>query len=382
MNFRGLIFLILITIKFLNTNCASVIVREEKIQELKFVAVGDVMVHSTQLTSAYSSKCDCWNFKPVFAKVKPYLEKADIRIANLETTLPGNKKQYAGYPNFGTPDSLAEALKEAGFNLITTSNNHSLDTGKKGLRRTLEVLDNLELAHVGTYSDPEEHSLKQIHVIEKNGLKVAFLSYTYGTNGILIPKDVVVNLIDKSKIAEDIRLAKSMQVDAIIVYYHFGDEYTRLPNKFQKEIVDFSFNEGADIILGGHPHVLQPYELKFITDKYGERKQRLVIYSLGNFVSSQRSRYKNGGILFYFTIAKNKNLQIKDVFYEPVYVYVEYGKGVFQYHILPIRDYLGENTIPPLTKSEKNIMLEFLKDTEEHFKKYSYIEIGELVENR
>lgn len=369
-------------LSFMFSNCAGGMIRESSKTEVKFVAVGDVMVHSTQLTSAYNSKCDCWNFKPVFEKVKPHIEKADIKIANLETTLPGNKKQYAGYPNFGTPDALAEALKESGFNLITTSNNHSLDTGKKGLRRTLEILDSLGLAHIGTYTNQEEHDAKRVHIIEKDGLRIATLAYTYGTNGIMIPKDVVVNLIDKPKIAEDIALARSMGVDVVLVYYHFGPEYIRLPDKFQKDIVDFSFQEGADVVLGGHPHVLQPYELKFITDKYGVRKKRLVIYSLGNFVSSQSSRYKNGGILFYFTISKDKEIQIKDISYEPVYVYVEFGKGIYQYHVLPIKDYLTEDTNPVLTKHGRNTMMEFYKDTKEHLEKHSYLEIGEFVENK
>lgn len=362
-------------------NCATILKKPISTKEVKFVAVGDVMVHSTQLTSAYNKKCDCYNFHPVFEKVKPYLELADIRIANLETTLPGNKKKYAGYPNFGTPDSLAEALKDAGFNILTTANNHCLDTGKTGMQRTIDVLKELGLEQIGTYKDKEDYEKRRIFTFEKNGIEFAMLAYSYSTNGILIPKDVVINLIDKEKISQDIELAKKMGASVIIVYYHFGQEYVRLPDKSQVDLVEFTFQEGADIVLGGHPHVLQPFQLRYVTDKYGEHKQRLVIYSLGNFVSSQHSRYKNGGILFYFTVSKNSGIQIKDISYEPVFVYVEVGKNVYQYHILPVRDYLADDTHPQLTKNARKLMLEFFNDTKEHLEKYSYIERAKLVQN-
>lgn len=360
-------------------HCATLVQKEVHPQEVKFLAVGDVMVHSTQLVSAYDKTCDCYNFHPVFEKVKSYIEVADFKIANLETTLPGDKKKYAGYPNFGSPDSLAEALKDSGFNIITTSNNHCLDTGKNGMRRTIDILQSLNLQQVGTYKDAEDYKKRRILNFEKNGIRFAMLAYTYSTNGILIPKDVVINLIDKNKISEDIWLAKASGVDFILVYYHFGPEYVRLPDKSQVELVEFTFQEGADIVLGGHPHVIQPYELRYVKDKYGEYKQRLVIYSLGNFVSSQHSRYKNGGILFYFTVSKNPTIQIKEIYYEPIFVYVEVGKNVYQYHVLPIRDYLTENTSPQLTKNGRKLMLEFLNDTKEHLEKYSYIERAELV---
>lgn len=370
------VFLIVLSFLF---NCSTFQQKEALIREVKFVAVGDVMVHSTQLTSAYNKSCDCYNFHPVFEKVKPYIEAADIRIANLETTLPGDKKKYAGYPNFGSPDSLAEALKDSGFNILTTSNNHCLDTGKSGMRRTIDVLRELGFGQLGTYKDKEDYEKRRIFTFEKNGIQFAMLAYTYSTNGILVPKDVVINLIDKEKISQDIQLAKAKGVDVILVYYHFGPEYVRLPDKSQIDLVEFTFQEGADIVLGGHPHVIQPYELRYVTDKYGERKQRLVIYSLGNFVSSQHSRYKNGGILFYFTISKSSRIAIQNIYYEPVFVYVELGKNVYQYHVLPIKDYLNENTTPQLTKSGRKLMLEFLNDTKEHLEKYSFLERAELV---
>lgn len=202
---------------------------------------------------------------------------------------------------------MAHALKDAGFDILTTSNNHSVDTGRKGIDHTIDTLDSLGISHLGTYKSIEEFEKNRILLYTKNGINFAFLSYSYSTNGIAIPKDKVVNIIDKDRIREDIQLARSKKPDVLIVAYHFGTEYARFPDKFQKEMVDFAFQEGADIILGGHPHVLQPYELDWIQDKYGERKQRLVIYSLGNFVSGQIKRYTNGGMIFNFKLTKRCN---------------------------------------------------------------------------
>jgi poly-gamma-glutamate capsule biosynthesis protein CapA/YwtB (metallophosphatase superfamily) len=188
--------------------------------------------------------------------IKEYLVSADIAFGNLETTLPGDSKLFAGYPQFGAPDELAHALKDAGFDILTTSNNHSVDTGRKGIDHTIDTLDSLGIRHLGTYKSIEEFEKNRILLYTKNGINFAFLSYSYSTNGIAIPKDKVVNIIDKDRIREDIQLARSKKPDVLIVAYHFGHRYARFPDKFQKEMVDFAFQEGADIILGGHPHVI------------------------------------------------------------------------------------------------------------------------------
>ncbi|MEM7180583.1 MAG: CapA family protein [Spirochaetota bacterium] len=365
------------------SSCASIFQKKPKIQvsTVNFAVVGDIMVHSTQLRSAYSSKCSCYNFEPVFAEVKPYLQQADLAIGNLETTLPGKKKLYAGYPLFGAPDSLAVALQKSGFNLLTTSNNHSCDTGKLGLENTIQTLDSLAIPHIGTYRE-KEYEQKRIFILEKNGIKIAFLSYTYGTNGIRVPKGYRVNLIDKKTIQEDIRRAKKKSVDAVAVYYHYGPEYKRLPSKFQKEIVDFAVNEGADIVLGGHPHVLQPYTLKTVQDKKGNTRDVIIAYSLGNFVSAQHRRYRDGGIIFNFTLTKkvvtssassNTKITIQAPTYVPVWVYRRYDRSGAHYHILPVEKYLKNDQSIKLTKRAYRSMNIFYKDTQTHLQKYSVV---------
>ena len=366
---------------FFFSNCSTHFIRDLTTPEEKTVqvsAVGDIMVHSTQLTSAFDPKCKCHNFHPVFKNIKEYLVSADIAFGNLETTLPGDSKLFAGYPQFGAPDELAHALKDAGFDILTTSNNHSVDTGRKGIDHTIDTLDSLGISHLGTYKSIEEFEKNRILLYTKNGINFAFLSYSYSTNGIAIPKDKVVNIIDKDRIREDIQLARSKKPDVLIVAYHFGTEYARFPDKFQKEMVDFAFQEGADIILGGHPHVLQPYELDWIQDKYGERKQRLVIYSLGNFVSGQIKRYTNGGMIFNFKLTKKMQsgktqISIQDVGYVPVFVYVSNDKSGYQYNVLPVEKYLKNDQEMKLTPMAHRAMLEFYEDTNSHLQKNSLV---------
>lgn len=366
---------------FFFSNCSTHFIRDLTTPEEKTVqvsAVGDIMVHSTQLTSAFDPKCKCHNFHPVFKNIKEYLVSADIAFGNLETTLPGDSKLFAGYPQFGAPDELAHALKDAGFDILTTSNNHSVDTGRKGIDHTIDTLDSLGIRHLGTYKSIEEFEKNRILLYTKNGINFAFLSYSYSTNGIAIPKDKVVNIIDKDRIREDIQLARSKKPDVLIVAYHFGTEYARFPDKFQKEMVDFAFQEGADIILGGHPHVLQPYELDWIQDKYGERKQRLVIYSLGNFVSGQIKRYTNGGMIFNFKLTKKiqsgkTQISIQDVGYVPVFVYVSNDKSGYQYNVLPVEKYLKNDQEMKLTPMAHRAMLEFYEDTNSHLQKNSLV---------
>jgi poly-gamma-glutamate capsule biosynthesis protein CapA/YwtB (metallophosphatase superfamily) len=381
--YRTFLTCILLLLAF--TNCASFFVRftSPTKQSLRFAAVGDIMVHSTQLTSAYNSKCKCYNFKPVFKYVKELLSSPDLAFGNLETTLPGDSKLFAGYPQFGAPDELAVALKDVGFDILTTSNNHSVDTGRVGIDHTIDTLDNLGILHLGTYKSVEEFNKNRIFQITKNGIKMVFLSYSYSTNGIAIPKEKIVNLIEKERIREDIELARKLNPDLVIVAYHFGTEYARFPDKFQKEMVDFAFFEGADIVLGGHPHVLQPYEISWKEDKFGERKQRMVIYSLGNFVSGQIKRYTNGGMIFNFTLTKNFEsgksvISIQDIEFIPVFVYVSNDKTGFHYNVLPVDRFLKNDQDLKLTTAAHKSMLEFYEDTNTHLQQNSIVGVNAL----
>jgi poly-gamma-glutamate capsule biosynthesis protein CapA/YwtB (metallophosphatase superfamily) len=372
-NFKKLILMFLIlTYVF---NCSTTQKKESTEIKFKFSVVGDVMIHSTQLDTAYNKHCKCWSFSKSFSRIQPLLAESDYSIANLETTLPGIISEYSGYPTFGSPDSLLDALKESGFSILTTSNNHCLDKGKKTLIRTIDEIKKRGLQSTGTFRSEEEWKKNRFLILEKKGWKIALLSYTYGTNGIAVPKGVIVNLIKKEKIAEDIALAKNQGMDTIIVYYHFGNEYERSPNPIQRDLVNFTFWEGADVVIGGHPHVLQPYELKSSLDKYGITKKRLVMFSLGNFISSQYWRYSNGGVIFYFTLIKNNGIQtIGEIDYEPVFVYREKTPTSIDFVLIPTKKWIEQLSFPNMKPEIKKMMDEFHRDTVELFTKSSYVE--------
>lgn len=339
--------------------------------ELRFAVAGDIMAHDSQLHAAYDKACDCYDFKPVFATAAPLFKGADVAIANLETTLPG--KRYSGYPAFGAPDSLVDAVKSAGINLLTTANNHCLDKGKAAMIRTLKVLDEKGIPHLGTYASEKDHEKQRVFLLKKNDITVAMLNYTYGTNDIPTPKGTVVNRISKEQISKDIALAREQKPDAVIVLFHFGKEYLNKPDAFQRKMVAHALKSGADIVLGGHPHHVQPYELLRSADpedkeKPGKEKPQLVAYSVGNFISAQRERYTDGGMVLYFTLVKkqdaagNVTMDITDVHHKLVYVYIAHHDGKKQFHILPIETYLAPQDGLKLTPQAIEDMKRFRAD--------------------
>lgn len=210
--------------------------------------------------NAYNSTSKDYDFSNVFKNIEDYIKNADITVGNLETTFAGSYRGYTGYPTFNTPEVLGQNLKDIGFDVLCTANNHSMDKGYSGIESTLNFLDEYGLDHYGTARSSEEQNT--ILVKDVNGIKIAFLAYTYGTNGITIPsgKEYSVNLIDKELIKEHITLAKSKEVDVICVSMHWGTEYRLTPHSSQEELADFLFENGVDIILGSHPHVLEPME--------------------------------------------------------------------------------------------------------------------------
>ena len=272
--------------------------REDYLREpearLRVVFTGDIMGHDTQIASALATGAEGYDYHPCFQFLKPYFRQADLVIGNLEVTLAG--PPYKGYPQFSSPDELADALKEAGFHILVMANNHALDRGQAGLNRTLEQLDRRGLLHTGVFAGPGERGLSYPLVVEKHGIRIALLNYTYGTNGLKVPPPAIVNRIDTLQIREDLEKATTAEPDFILVTMHWGDEYQRTENSMQRELAAFLFRNGADAIIGSHPHVVQPIR--------GDRKGNLVAYSMGNFISNQRDRYRDGGIVFQLDLLK------------------------------------------------------------------------------
>lgn len=256
---------------------------------------GDIMSHMPLTNDAWVEEEQTYDFTRTFSDAIAYLSEADYAVGNFETTLAGTA--LSGYPFFCAPDSLAESLAEAGFDLMLTANNHCMDKGIAGLRRTLDILDEVGIAHVGTYRTAEE---SRIHVADVGGISVAFLGYTYGTNGLPLPSDApyAVSLFntdymttlstpDTDLLLSDLAAAEVLETDLIAVMIHWGVEYQTQANGYQQEMADFLLQNGVDLILGGHSHVPQPMELRTVTTDSGEEHTGFVCYSLGNFISSQ-----------------------------------------------------------------------------------------------
>lgn len=306
----------------INSDSQTVILPVVKDTSISMSVIGDIMCHNTQFKDAYSNQS--YDFSYVFTDIKDYIQNSDISIGNLETTFAGAESGYGGYPAFNTPEALAYNLKDLGLDVLVTANNHSLDTGYSGLESTLNFLDSAQISHTGTFTS--EESQNTILYKEVNGIKIAFLSYTYGTNGNTIPKDknYCINLIDQNLISHHLQLAKLESPDIICAYIHWGNEYETSQNSEQKELADFLFQNGVDIILGSHPHVLQPMEKRNITLPDGSTKDVFVIYSLGNFMSGQVIDNTRTSIILNLKITKKgdtKKISIDEISYIPIYTY-------------------------------------------------------------
>ncbi len=331
---------------------------------LSLLFAGDVMGHDSQIAAAYNASTNSYDYSACFQFLKPYIASADLAIANLEVTLGG--VPYKGYPAFSSPDALALALQDVGFDALVTANNHSCDRGKRGIERTIDMLDSFKITHTGTFVDEASRLNDYPLIIEKNGFKLALLNYTYGTNGIAVPKPTIVNLIDTVQIRKDIAQAKQAKPDYIIAFMHWGSEYQSQPNVYQQSITKYLFDKGVELVIGAHPHVLQPMH-------FNKEKQQVVVYSLGNFVSGQRDRYKNGGAMVRIDLSKIRNdstitKSIDSVNYILQYVHRDAQK---KYVVLPVPDFEKDTTGFIKDEAGKLAFKTFAEDSRLLFDKYN-----------
>jgi poly-gamma-glutamate capsule biosynthesis protein CapA/YwtB (metallophosphatase superfamily) len=299
-------------------------------QELTLLFLGDIMQHDGQIASALNPKTKEYEYDTCFAYIRTLLSSAGLTIGNLEFTFGG--APYKGYPMFSAPDELGAAIQRAGVDILVTANNHSCDTRKAGIIRTLDVLDTLGIRHTGTFRHQAEKDILYPMLIEENGIRLALLNYTYGTNGLPVPAPGMVNLIDVDQMKKDLVKARLYDPDKIIVFIHWGDEYTHVPNPQQKSLADMLFKNGADIIIGAHPHVLQPM-YKGTEEEGG----RLLIYSLGNFISNQRTAPRDGGAMVKFTLVKDETgTRIEEAGYVLTWVWTPTLAGRKYFHVVPV----------------------------------------------
>lgn len=269
---------------------------------------GDLMVHDYQYEAAYDRTTKTYDFSNHFAYIKKYFKKSDYVAGNLETTLGGEDIGISSYPRFNTPDSFAEALRDAGFDLLSTANNHCVDRGSKALYRTIDVLDDLGFDHVGTYKD--KASSQNIFVKELNGIHIAFISCTYGTNGLSFDHEYEVKLLNEN-LYQDIKEARKL-ADFVIILPHNGTEYASTPSTTYQEQYKKMLECGADAVIASHPHVLQPMEMIDIPNKKNTARKGFIIYSMGNFVSSQVTKPRDAGVILNLTIREESSSFVID----------------------------------------------------------------------
>lgn len=341
---------------------AAISVAAQDTTRLSLLFVGDIMQHDSNIAAALDPISNKYDYSACFEYVAPILRTADLTIGNLELTLAG--APFKGYPQFSAPDALAVELKRVGFDVLVTANNHSLDRRRKGLERTLKVLDSLEIAHTGTFKDSIDRVNVYPLIIKKDGFQLSLLNYTYGTNGIPVTKPNIINLIDTVAIKIDLAKARAQESDAIIVFLHWGAEYQSLPNQEQKRLAALCLREGAKLVIGAHPHVLQPMV-------WNQQDDQLIAYSLGNFVSGQRPRYRDGGAMLWIDLQKIRHdstsaTSIRNAEYELEWVKKSNDKFV----MMPFRYFEGD-TLFVKEKTSRDAFALFAKDSRDLFSKHN-----------
>ncbi|RLL42117.1 CapA family protein [Oceanobacillus piezotolerans] len=335
-------------------------------QEISLSAVGDILIHQPVYQDARGEKG--YNFSPMFELVEDYLMEPTITVANQETMIGGEEIGLSSYPSFNSPYEVGDALKKAGVDVVTIANNHTLDRGEKAIQNAIGYWETIDMMYTGAYRDNLDRDNLRIYDTEE-GISLAFLSYTYGTNGIPVPEDkeYLVNLIDKERMANEMEEAKE-QADLIVLSLHFGNEYERLPNESQKELVQFAADHGADIVIGHHPHVLQPVE--WVTGEDGNKT--FVVYSLGNFLSNQQDLYTRIGGIINLKITKTIDAEGDTIeVHSPSFLptYVNFTSQHTDYEIVPMHQLTDEQL-----KDAKNIYQEIKEHMSQWEEELEFVE--------
>ncbi|QZE14883.1 CapA family protein [Halosquirtibacter laminarini] len=307
--------------------------------------IGDIMGHGAQLEDAdYKLHQDSLvnPYQHCFQYIKRSLSKSDFTIGNLEVTLAG--EPYSGYPTFSSPTSLLEACRNAGIDLFALANNHVMDRGFRGVRRTISALEERNIPYMGAYIDSASRANKSYLVLEKEGIRIGVLNYTYGTNGIAVRPPIVVNKIDTTQIRQDVACLQQKGVDQIVTMFHWGYEYHLKPSVAQKKLTSFMHHLGVRVVIGSHPHVVQPIN-------WNREKGELCVYSLGNFISNQRECPKDVGLIVNLEFVKDSiSCRLDSVSYQTTYVHrYPQGEG-YGFEVLPYH-YVGGDSIAAFDKT-------------------------------
>ena len=305
--------------------------------KLNFSAVGDNLIHD-YIYDHLRQPDGTYRFDEMYEPTQYLNKDRDISYINLETICGGEELGLSGYPTFNGPTQVLDSLHNAGYNWLSAASNHTMDKGEEGIVKQLEYLEKYpDITVTGSQKSPEA---KRLHVKNIKGVKVGLMSYTFGLNGIPLPegKDYLVNLIDEEQIKQDIQ-ELNKQSDVQIVSMHWGEEYQFVPNENQTQLAQLLSDAGVDVIVGGHPHVIQPMD--YLTGKSGN--QTLVMYSLGNFISSQAENDRMLGGMGRWTIdydKEKKAVKFEQVEFWPTITYI--GDNYQTYKTYALKDYTDE----------------------------------------
>lgn len=323
------------------------VVNEESTENTKpqnskvtLMAVGDNLIHNT-LIAAGEQEDGSLDYTSLYANIKPEVEKFDIAVIDQETILGGSSFDYTGYPMFNSPWEIGEAAIDAGFDIFNCATNHTMDMGWQGIEKEIEFFSNhKDVVQLGVNAD--ENSYDQITYYEKNGITFAMLNYTYGTNGIPLPEDKpwCVNLLEKEKVTKDISEARK-HADVVIVFPHWGTENSHDISDYQEEYTKLFSDLGVDIVIGCHPHVIEP--VKWVENKETGKKM-LVYYSVGNFISHQIELDQLLGGMAQVTIEKHgEEIEISSAKFVPIVCHYNRGEdGKFKFNVYKLSDYTNE----------------------------------------
>ncbi len=336
-------------------------------QVLKVLFIGDIMEHDLQIESSYNSRSGHYDFSEQFKNILPIIRRNDLTIANFEVTLKG--KPYKGYPKFSSPDQLAVAIKKAGIDYLGLANNHINDYGQAGINRTLKIIDSLGLHRTGVFYNQKDKKKHNPMIINKNGFRIAVFNYTYGLNNKIVQKPAIVNIIDSMRIEKDLKAASTQNYDAEIVFFHWGKQYERIEDKTQDAYADLCFKNGATVVIGSHPHVIEPMKYYNYKMPKGKKRPVLVAFSLGNYVSNYGNwRFCDGGAMIQFAFEKkNNHVVVTNPKYYLIWVYRKPKSNKKRhYYVIPVQSHKYDKY---MTQADKKQLQRFINDSRSLLKK-------------
>ncbi len=349
----------------------SKFISNENTSYVKLMFVGDIPINKRVVESAYRSKDHSYDFQPIFHYIRPYLNLGDIVVGNLETTV--GTPPYGKFPQYRSPKEIATSLKYAGFNLLMTANGKAIYQDSNTWKTQNDIFEKVRISNTGSFKDLEEKSKKNPLIIEKRGVKIAFLNYLDGIEDNSNSKPIV-NHIDTNLIKEDINLAKQRGAEFIVVYMNWGKEFELHSNTRQQSLEEFITIAGADLIVGTHPHVVQEMNETNFYNEDKKVKSVYTVFSLGDFLSTANSTKVNSSAIFELVISKDKKskkIKVEDFGYIPTYCYSYNYKSKLTWSIVPVRQVeLNNIEIQFMSQYEREKMMEAAEIIRHKFSPY------------